>query len=401
MEYQDYFSFASSREIIFGNNSSNHISFFIKSKIRSKIVLIVSDVGIRKTGIIDNIVKQLENDNINFATFEELESEPTIQNVLSCVNKGVTECCDSILAIGGGSAIDLAKAASVMIKHGGNIEDYFGQNKVPEDILPIIAVPTTAGTGSEVTAGAVLTDNINNCKVGIRSNYCRPNISVLDPILTLSCPQSVTAASGFDAFSHAIGSYTMIDQAYMPKGTTLFHGSNFLTDTLAIEAIKLLSHNIRTAVHQGQNKESREKMMKGSLLAGLAFSNAGLTHTHMLTYPLSGKLHAPHGVLIAIVLPKVLEYNLQVRMERMAYVAELMGENISNLSTRESAYKAIAAVNNLINDIKLPTKLRDIGFKKQDIPKMAEQAIPILNSLPWNPRNMNYEDVIEIYNMCH
>ena len=401
MEYQEYFSFVSAGEIIFGNNSIKLIPELLIKKCNAQKPLVVSDSGVAGAGHLEKVFSDLENEKIPYVKFLEVEEEPSFENVLACVQESKPAGCDSIVAIGGGSVIDLAKVTAVLLKYGGNIRDYLGQDKVPGEILPIIAVPTTAGTGSEVSAGAVLSDIENNIKVGVRSNYERPRVALIDPLLTISCPKSVTASAGFDALSHAVGSYTMMDHTYMPKGTALFHGSNLLTESLATSAIKLAGQYLRTAVHQGHNKEAREKMMMANLLAGLAFSNSGVTHAHNITYPLANLTHAPHGVLVAVMLPAVLEFNIPVRMQRMASLAELMGENIQGLSLRESANRGLEAIRKMIEDIQLPSTLSELGVKKEDIPKMAEIAMPILNSLPFNPRIMSYDDLVEIYHKAY
>jgi alcohol dehydrogenase len=401
MEYQEYFSFASAGEIIFGNGSIKLIPEILKTRLRAKKPLVVSDPGVTRAGHLEKVIKGLENDKIPFAKFEEGEPEPSLENVFLCVEQNQSTGCDSIVAVGGGSVIDLAKAVSVLLKYKGNIRDYFGNDKVPGETLPIIAIPTTAGTGSEVTAGAVLSDVKNSIKVGLRSNYLRPRIALLDPLLTLSCPKSVTAAAGFDVLAHAVGSYTMIDHTCLPKGSVLFYGSNPLTEPLATEAIRLVGQYLRTAVHQGHNREARENMLMASLLAGLAFSNTGVTHAHNITYPIGGKTHAPHGILLSVVLPAVLEFNLSVRMQRMATIGGLMGERVEGLSLREAANKGLDAIRTLIADIQLPSTLREIGLKKEDIPEMAKLAMPALNALPWNPRAMSLDDLIGILNKAY
>jgi alcohol dehydrogenase len=232
--------------------------------------------------------------------------------------------------------------------------------------------------------------------VGLRSNYLRPRIALLDPLLTLSCPKKVTASAGFDVLAHAVGSYTMLDHTCMPKGSVLFYGSNPLTEPLARDAIRLVGKYLRTAVHQGQNREAREKMLMASLLAGLSFSNAGTTSAHVITYPIGAKTHAAHGVLLSVVLPAILEYNLAVRTERMADIGALMGEDVKNLPPREAANQGLKAIRALIEDIQLPSRLREIGLSKEDIPEMAKLAMPAVNAMPWNPRSLTLKDLIGI-----
>jgi alcohol dehydrogenase len=401
MDYQEYISFSVAGEIIFGNGALKHLPAILKEKLKVKRPLLVSDQGVAHAGHLDRVSADLKKARIPFETFDKVEPEPSIDNVLSCSGRFGSKKFDSIIALGGGSVIDCAKAVSVLLKYGGDIKNYFGQENIPGETLPLIAIPTTAGTGSEVSAGAILTDAKRNTKVGIRSNLLRPRIALLDPMLTLSCPKSVTASSGFDVLAHAVESYTMIDYNCMPKGTVIFYGTNPITEALATAAIKMVAEYLRIAVHQLQNREAREKMMFANILAGCAFSNSGVTHTHNITYPVGAKTHAPHGVTLAALLPAVLEFNLPTRMEKLAHVAALMGDKVDHLSVKDAAHKGIDAIRDLIRDIQLPSTLKDLGVTKKDLPVMAKKAMPVLESLPWNPRGITVDELIEIYNRAY
>ncbi|TRZ50961.1 iron-containing alcohol dehydrogenase [bacterium] len=401
MEYQDYFGFALGGEIIFGSGSIKYVTEILQNKFGSKKPLLISDSGVSKAGHIQSVVEDLHRNKIPFEFFDQVEPEPSIENVLQCAEVMSGKDCDSIVALGGGSVIDLSKVISVLLKYGGDIKSYYGQEKIPGETLPIIAIPTTAGTGSEVSAGAILTDLKANTKVGVRSNYLRPKVALIDPLLTLSCPKSVTASAGFDVLAHAVEAYTMNEYTVMPKGTLIFYGTNPITEPLAEAAIKLISQYLRLAVHQGHNREAREKVMMASLLAGISFSNAGVTMTHNITYPVGAKTHAPHGVLLSTLLPTVLEFNLPVRIERLANVAGWMGENVAHFSKREAAGKAIEAMRTLICDIQLPSTLREIGVQEDAIPEMAKIAMPVLQSLPWNPRTVTTDELIGIYKRAY
>jgi alcohol dehydrogenase len=402
MEYQDYFGFAlGGGEIVFGNGSIQYLPEILTQKIKVRKPLLITDPGVVQGGHLEKVIRDLQGAKIPFELFDKVEQEPPIENVILCAENANSKGCDSIVAIGGGSVIDLAKVTSVLLKYRGDIKNYYGQDKVPGETLPIVAVPTTAGTGSEVSAGAILTDLKANTKVGVRSNYLRPKVALLDPLLTLSCPKSVTAAAGFDVLAHAVESYTMNEYTCMPKGTVIFYGTNPLTEPIAAAAIPLVANYLRLAVHQGQNKEAREKMMLASLLAGISFSNSGVTMTHNITYPVGARTHASHGVLLGTLLPAVLEYNLPVRMERLSTVASLMGEDVGSLSLAEAAQRGIDAIKNLITDIQLPIKMREIGVTESDIPEMARLSMPMLQSMPWNPRSVTLEDLIEVYRKAY
>jgi len=401
MEYQEHFSFAMAGEVIFGNGSLKYLPEILQKKLKVQKPLLVTDQGVAAAGHLESVIQSFKDADLSYETFDDVEQEPSIENVMTCVEKADGQGIDSFVALGGGSVIDLVKAASVVAKYGGSVRDYIGQDQVPGEVLPIVAVPTTAGTGSAVSAGSVLSDVATNSKTGVRSNYLRPRVALLDPLLTLSCPKQVTASTGFDVLAHAVESYTMIDHTCMPKGTAIFHGTNPMTEPWAVAAIDLVSRFLRLAVHQGHNRLAREKMMLANVLAGAAFSNSGVTHAHFISYPVGFKTHAPHGVLLATLLPAVLEFNLPTRMDRLSHVAALMGEKIDHLSDKEAALKGIEAIRNMIKDIQLPATMREIGVKKEDIPELAEIAMPILASLPGNPRAMTIEELIEVYHRAY
>lgn len=401
MECQDYFSFVSAGEILFGKGCLGHLPKVLRTRVKATKPLVISDPGVVAAGLLEPVYESLNQDRIPFERFEETEQEPSLSNVLACVEGNKDKGCDCVVAIGGGSVIDLGKAVAVVLKYGGNIRDYFGQEAVPGEPLPIVASPTTAGTGSEVTAGAILSDVENDTKVGIRSNWLRPRVALDDPESTYGCPKVVTANAGFDVLAHAVESFTMAESTWMPKGTVIFHGSNPISESLAVSAIELTGRFLSIVVHQGNNREAREHMMMASLLAGLAFSNSGVTDTHMITYPVGTRTHAPHGALLAPLLPVVLEYNLPTRKAKLARVARLLGENTNGLSEREAALKGIEAIRTLIKEIQLPTTLRELGLNKADIPTMADQILPVLRALPMNPRAMQRDDLIGIYNRAY
>lgn len=401
MEYQNYFSFASAREIWFGRGCLDELPRVLKAKLKVRKPLVISDPGVVAGGLLEPVYTALGKEKIPFEKFEETEQEPSLSNVLACVEANKDKDCDCIVAIGGGSVIDLGKTVAVLLKFGGNIRDYFGQETLPGEPLPIVASPTTAGTGSEVTASAILSDVENNVKVGIRSNWLRSRVALVDPQLTYTCPKTVTANAGFDVLAHAVESYTMAEATCMPKGTLIFHGTNPLTEPLAASAIQLVGKNLPLAVHQGNNREARDNMMMASVLAGLAFSNAGVTDAHMISYPVGSRTHAPHGALLAVLVPEVLEFILPVRKAKLAQVACFLGENTDGLSEREAAHKGIEAIRNLIKEIQLPTTLRELGLNKADIPAMVDKILPTLRALPMNPRPIGHDDLIEIYNRAY
>ncbi|NWF53449.1 MAG: iron-containing alcohol dehydrogenase [Syntrophaceae bacterium] len=398
---REIWSFATCGELIFGRNSIQRVAKVIE-KLGGKNILVLTDPMIRDAGLLKLIEKPLGDLSISFAVYDQGMVEPTIEKVLECAEFAKKGIYDVIVCFGGGSIIDLGKATAVLMTHGRHPHDYFGEGKVPGPVKPILAVPTTAGTGSEVSPAAILTDVKANLKKGISDNHLRPRAVIVDPLLTLSCPPNVTAATGIDVLAHAIESYLAIHFAYLPlspgeENTVLYHGSYPLTECLAGKAIELVSQNLRLAVDQGKNLEARTNMAMANIMAGMAFSNSGVTAVHAMAYPLGASSHAPHGVVNGLLLPHVMEFNLPVRIKELAAVAKALGENVDGLSLREAAFKSIPAVSALIRDIGLPTRMRDIGVKEKDIRPMAEATMQVTRLLRSNPRRVSVESLEEIY----
>jgi len=398
---REVWSFAICGELIFGNHAVDKVGK-VAERLGSKRILVVTDPVIRNAGLLKWVEEPLKERSLPYDVYDQGEPEPSIEKVLDCAEFGKKRDYDLIICLGGGSVIDLGKATSVLISYGKHPDDYFGEGKVPGPVKPIVAIPTTAGTGSEVSPSSILTDVKANLKKGISDNKLRPRVSIVDPLLTLSCPPNITAATGIDVLAHAIESYIAINFAYLPlnpgeEDTVLYHGSYPLTDCLALKAIELVGQNLKTAVDQGKNLEARVNMAMANVMAGMAFSNSGVTAVHAMAYPLGAASHAPHGVVNGLLLPHVMEYNLPVRTKELADVAKALGERIEGLSPREAALKAISAVNEIIRDIGLPTCMRDIGVQEKDIRPMAEATMLVTRLLRSNPRRVNVESIEEIY----
>ncbi len=350
--------------------------------------LIVTDPGLISTGMIETIEQYLRDAGIPTARYAEVKGNP----VVGCIDEGVRimkdNGCDITVAIGGGSAMDVAKAINIVEANGGNILDYEvtrdGQkNPLKSRKKPLIAIPTTAGTGSEVTIWSVLTDPARNMKASFGHPWYAPDLALADPALTVSVPAGLTAATGMDALTHAIESYTSV--APMPQ-----------TDALALHAVKLISSNLRQAVANGKNLAARDGMLMGSLMAGMAFNSAPLGCVHAMAHTLGGAYDTPHGVANAIMLPYVMKYNVTACPERFADIALAMGEVGDGLSMIEKADKSIDAVKRISQDVGIP-RLRDVGCKKEDIGKLAELAFNDMNH-NGNPKPMTVQTMIDIYN---
>ncbi len=292
--------------------------------------------------------------------------------------------------------MDLAKITATVLTHGGSARDYMGDDQIPGPIMPLICVPTTAGTGSEVSGASVLTDTEKKMKVGILSNHLRPRVALVDPLLTVSCPPKVTADSGIDALTHAIEAYTAIDnEAFpLPEGErTIYQGRHPLGDLLAERAIGLIGANLRRAVAEGHDLAAREAMALGATLAGLAFSNVGVAVVHALEYPLGGATHCSHGAGNGLLLPFVMRFNLPARISRFARIAQLLGQETAGLDEQRAAERAVEAVEQLKTDIGIPQRLRDLGVTPDQIPVFAEKAFAVKRILRVNPVAVTAQDL--------
>lgn len=370
--------FFSTERIVFGNNSVSKLDSILKG-LNAKNLLLITDQGVAQAGILDHVLRTLGVSEYQVTVFDRAVSEPPISTVMDCYEFAQTKTKpDVIIGLGGGSSIDLAKVVSLLLTHGGHPQNYFGENRVPGPTIPLIAIPTTAGTGSEVTSIAVVNDIENNLKVGISDQYLRPDIAIVDPELTVNLPPYVTACSGIDALSHAIEAFLATDSRYIrAEGEILFQGSTPLSDALAIQAIELISQNLILAVNQGSNIEARSNMLLGSLLAGMAFSNAGTAAAHALAYPIGGLLKSPHGEITGLLLPYVMKHNAMVNETKMLRIADAfhLWEGFSGKEERIQA--VIDKVFYLLESIGLPSKLSSIGIQKEHLSEIATKALTI------------------------
>lgn len=351
----------------------------------AKKALIVTDTFLKelKNGPVEKVINSLQKENIDFAFYEGVEPNPKDKNVRDGLEIYNSEGCDLILTVGGGSAHDCGKGIGISATHEGDLyENYAGIETLENPLPPIVSVNTTAGTGSEVTRHCVITNTEKKIKFVIVSWRNTPLVSINDPELMLDKPAGLTAATGMDALTHAVESYISL-------------GANSVTDSMAIQAIRLISDNLRQAVAYGYNIEARENMANASLLAGMAFNNVGLGYVHAIAHQLGGLYDIPHGVANAVLLPHVLEYNIISNLKKFAEIAEFMGEDINGISTREAADKAIHAIKKLSEDVSIPSRLKDLDVKEEDFETMAELALQDGNASS-NPIQGNKEDIIRI-----
>jgi alcohol dehydrogenase class IV len=366
-----------------GIGAVNQLADEVKA-LKAEKVLIVSDQGLIDAGVVQKAQDVLETASIKCAVFGDVEADPRYEIVADCVEMVRRENADLLIGLGGGSPIDIAKVSAVMATNEGPISEYFGIDLIPNAGLPTLIVPTTAGTGSEVTPIAILSDHSEKLKKGIVSQHLFPSVALLDPELTLGLPSQVTAATGMDALIHAVESYTS-------KNATS------ISDMFARQAMQLISANIRTAYADGSNLAARSYMLEGSLLAGIAFCNAGVTAVHAFAYPIGAEFHIPHGVANSIMLTPVMEFNKLGNLERFAEMAEYLGENTAGLSTRDAASAAVQAMRTLAADLKIPNHLSEFGIKEEDIPELAEGVMKVTRLLANNPRELTQKDAEAIY----
>jgi alcohol dehydrogenase class IV len=392
---RETWTFHTAGQLLFGRNAARQLGE-VAGRLGAKRILVVTDPILLKAGLVNCVELPLTKDGMLVEVFSGGEPEPSLRAAEACIAAARQFRPDALLGLGGGSNMDLAKIAAVVLAHGGSPRDYVGDDKIPGPVFPLICVPTTAGTGSEVSGASVLTDADAKIKVGVLSNYLRPRVAVVDPLLTVSCPPKVTADSGIDALTHAIEAYTAVDNEVfpLPEGErSIYQGRHPLGDVLAEKAISLIGANLRRAVANGDDLEARDGMALGATLAGMAFSNVGVAAVHALEYPVGGATHCSHGAGNGLLLPFVMRYNLPARRREFASIARLLGEDVTGLSEQQAAERAITAVETLRRDIDIPQRLRDLGVNETQLRGFAERAFGIRRIMRVNPRPATVEDL--------
>ncbi|EJT6496153.1 L-threonine dehydrogenase [Clostridium perfringens] len=348
-----------------------------------KKALIVTDKVLGQIGIVKKVTDVLDNKNIEYAIYDETKPNPTVKNVNDGLALLKEKECDFVISLGGGSAHDCAKGIALLATNGGEIKDYEGVDKSKKPQLPMVGINTTAGTGSEMTLFAIITDEERHIKMALVDKHLTPIIAVNDPMLMLVMPKSLTAATGMDALTHAI-------EAYVSTSATP------ITDACAEKAIELISNYLVNAVENGQDVEARDMMAYAEYLAGMAFNNASLGYVHAMAHQLGGFYNLPHGVCNAILLPHVQEYNKATSASRLAKIAKIMGGNIEGLTDEQGADLCIDMIKSLSQTIGIPEGLGVLGVKESDFETLATNALNDACSLT-NPRKGNLEEVIAIF----
>ncbi len=378
------FSFNTTKSIISEPGALQRIGELCQSQGINR-PFIVTDAGIVSSGLMARLENALNSSAIEYSSFTEVIADPPESVVLAAIAQAKQSAADGVIGFGGGSSMDTAKLVALITKSGEALADIYGVDQAKGQRLPLLLIPTTAGTGSEVTAVAIVTTGATT-KAGVVANSLLPDIALLDAELTLGLPAPITAATGIDAMVHAIEAYTSA------------HKKNPYSDMLALAALRLISANIQTATHQGNNLAARQAMLFGACLAGQAFANSPVAAVHALAYPLGGHYHIPHGLSNSLVLPQVLKFNTSAAQNLYAEIArEIVPGQKENRDEASAAEALVAYLVALIDDLKLPATLKDMNIPESDLPMLAADAMLQQRLLVNNPVEVSEADALAIY----
>jgi len=379
MEYIFY----SPTRIIFGEGTLKRVGEEAK-RFAKRALIVTGKSSTKKSGSLEEVVNSLTSNNLQVEIFNNVEPDPSIETVEQGA-KVARECAvDVVIGLGGGSAVDAAKGIALLMTNKGRVDRYFGIDKVEKQALPIIAIPTTAGTGSEVTKYAVITDRKKMLKQIIGSPHISPRLAILDPIVTLTMPPSLTANTGMDALSHAIESYVCTQ-------------ANPVSDILALEAIRLIAEALPEAISQPENVKLREKMLFASLIAAMALNSSGAGIIHGMGYSITLFYNAPHGLANALLMPAAMEFNFVANPTKFRNIAQAMGKKVEGLSEEEAARLSVVAIRELSEKIGIPRGLKEIGVKEQSLASFAKTVSENERILSLNPRRPTIKEIEEIY----
>ena len=347
-------------------------------------VLIITDQGVWNAGLIEKPKNILESAGFRVAVIHDTPPEPTVGEVIKLFRQAKNLGGEMIIGIGGGSAMDVAKLVSVLLTNDVSLEQLLGKAEIAVRGIPTLMVPTTAGTGSEVTQNAIVLVPEEEVKVGVVNSKLVPDCVILDPILTLSLPPAITATTGLDALAHAIECYTS-------------KKANPFSDTFALKAISLISSNLRRAYRNGQDIEARHGMLLGAMFGGMCIATSGTTAVHALAYPLGGKFRMPHGLSNAVLLPHIMQFNLDAAEDRFRDIAVAMGLDVAGLPTRQAAEKMIENLYALNKDLNIPSGIAAQGVTEADLDGLVEAASKVTRLLENNPKSLAKSDMRAIY----
>ena len=375
--------FYSPNKVVFGPDTIKSLGSEVL-QLGAKKALIVTDPGMVKADLLQPVKASLESAKIPYVVYDRVEAEPPARCVKEATDQFLLEQCDLIIGFGGGSSLDVAKGISLLATNGGNILDLCGIDLVKKKGVAKILIPTTSGTGSEVTRVLVVTDEKNNTKEVVNSIHVLADVAIVDPVLTLTVPPKVTADSGMDALVHSIETYVSVN-------ATPF------SDIFAEKAIQWIGKYLPIAWAKGSNLEARYFMSLAATYGGTAFASGGLGAVHALAYPIGTEYRLPHGRSNAIMLPHVIKYNLSGNPEKYANVAAFMGKRVEGIPAMKGALLALEAIQELLETLQIPYRLRDYGISKKDLPKFVEGAMRFARLFVPNPRDLTAQDVLSVY----
>ena len=384
----DNFTFNTVSDIEFGAGFSSNLGKII-SKMGLRKAFIVTDSGILAHGLMDKALSDLNKLKISYEIFSNVTADPPEEIVLDACNRLILSKCDLVVGFGGGSSMDVAKIIAILAKEKQTLAEMYGVDNIVGTRLPLIQIPTTAGTGSEATMVSIITTG-RTTKAGAVSRVLLADKIILDPLLTLGLPSSITAATGVDAMVHAI-------EAFTSKRL-----KNPISDMLAVEALKLMSKNIEMAVTDGQNINARSAMLIGAMKAGQAFANAPVAAVHALAYPLGGNYHIPHGLTNSLVLPHVMRFNMDEAYKLYSELAHvvLFDQEVPQ-DEKQASEMLVSYFETLPKRLGLQTTLREMNIPFEDLPRLAEEAMLQQRLLINNPRELNLENALEIYKQAY
>ena len=380
MDPSRVYQYAAPGKIIFGPNALDELRKEIDSK---EIPLVTTDEGIIRSGILNRVTDLFEEIGVRYYTFDQVESDPSLGVVEKASASYRRHGCTLAIGLGGGSSIDVAKAVSLSSNQEGSLIEYARGRPIEGRLPPIYAIPTTAGTGSEVTAVSIISDHENKLKIPIRNPQLMPKVVILDPLLLSSIPSQVAAETSADALSHAVESYVGL-------------GSYVLTDALALAAIRMISQNAVKLMSNPKNVEVAGQMLLASCMAGLSFNNAGLGLVHSIAHPIGAYFHVPHGLACALYLPPVMKFNASACPDKFVSIAEAMGMNVNGLTREDAAEQAVVSIRDLLERMGLPRTLSQLGIEFRLDPKMVDAvlaAVPTGN----NPRKANRIEITKLF----
>jgi alcohol dehydrogenase class IV len=382
------------RSVVFGSGQRSTIGAMAMQI--GQRALVCTDERLSNDIQFQAIISDLKRNGVTVRIYDRTLADLPIESIENCVQENRSFEPQLIIGIGGGSCMDMAKAVSLLLSHPGDIRDYYGESKVPGPLIPVIAVPTTAGTGSEVTPVAVVADTERGTKVGISSIYLIPHAAICDPELTVSCPPALTACSGADALTHAIESFTALPRELTPSLAVqnVFVGKNILSDQFAILAISNIWRSLYRAYTNGDDIEAREHMMLASLAAGCSFGTAGTAAAHAIQYPVGNVTHTPHGVGVALLLPYVMEFNRPKCVSAFAEIARVL--RVSGINDEQLSSNLIDAVADLLRSVGIPRTLKELGLPPDKQDWAAESAMSATRLVNNNPRSLDLDAMYKI-----